>query len=299
MTGNPELRRNLWLELTPHRLVGMPLVLAGLFLLAYLFDGRVFGSKVASLAIFLFVLLTILWGTRQASEAVVSELRDHTWDGQRMSVIGPWSMTWGKLFGATAYPWYGALLCLAVLTLASPEPAAELLPRILLLAAAGLLAQTTGLLASLQAIRKDRRFRRSQGAAFLVLGIGVGLPLLAPSFGSSRPVAWYGWTVPVSDFVLLSALVFLGWALTGCYRLLRAELQLKSLPLVWVNFVLFVMIYAAGLTPVAGGASPRLLAAFVSALLLTYAMAFSERKDPVALRRLLLAWRGRRWLTAL
>jgi hypothetical protein len=34
MNINPEFRRNLWLELTPSRLVGMPLVLGVFFFLA-------------------------------------------------------------------------------------------------------------------------------------------------------------------------------------------------------------------------------------------------------------------------
>ncbi len=33
MTINPELRRNLWLELTPLRLIGMPVVLGLIFTL--------------------------------------------------------------------------------------------------------------------------------------------------------------------------------------------------------------------------------------------------------------------------
>ncbi len=34
---NPELRRNLWLELSTHRLIAMPVVLAAVFILTYAF----------------------------------------------------------------------------------------------------------------------------------------------------------------------------------------------------------------------------------------------------------------------
>ncbi|HEU0264151.1 MAG TPA: hypothetical protein VFR01_00325, partial [Geobacterales bacterium] len=101
MLRNPEFRRNLWLEMTPYRLVGMPLVLAPLFYLV----GKIndFDSKsLVGTAVSLYFILAILWGTRLASEAVLSEIRDQTWDSQRLSAISPWQMTWGKLFGATA-----------------------------------------------------------------------------------------------------------------------------------------------------------------------------------------------------
>ncbi len=154
MSINPEFRRNLWLELTPSRLVGMPVILGTLLYLAYLLDNEQYAESVANTALILFGLLAVLWGTRLASEALITEIRDHTWDSQRMSVIGPWSMTWGKLLGSTIYPWYGALLCLLVYITSQPSLGLSVIETVVLMVASGLLGQAIGLLSSLQATGK-------------------------------------------------------------------------------------------------------------------------------------------------
>ncbi|HAD04689.1 MAG: hypothetical protein A2091_01690 [Desulfuromonadales bacterium GWD2_61_12] len=297
--SNPELRRNLWLELTPHRLVGMPLILAVIFLLLYILDDYRFADGVANGAVGLYTLLAVLWGTRQAAETIISEIRDHTWDSQRMSVVGPWSMTLGKLFGSTIYPWYGGLLCLAVYAAAAPTHEVPLTESLLILLGIALFSQSVALLASLQAIRKDRRYSRSQAAAFLILGLGLGLPLLSLAFEGNQSILWYGIPVDLTDLALLSLYAFLGWAVIGVARLLRSELQMKSTPLVWCAFVLFAMVYVAGFFNAGSEDLPlpllHLYAALVVGVTLTYGMAFSERKDPVAFHRLLQACARRNW----
>ena len=107
---NPELRRNLWLELSMHRLVAMPVVLV---LVLALISARSSDPwpAVFDAALWILVLVLHLWGGRNAAEAVTEEVRDRTWDWQRLSSLVPWQMTWGKLFGATAYSWYGAAWC--------------------------------------------------------------------------------------------------------------------------------------------------------------------------------------------
>lgn len=92
---NPELRRNLWLEFSLHRLIGMPAVLALLFALFGSFGGA-WRERVFTAALWGFVILAHFWGTRQASAAVTDEVRDRTWDWQRLSALSPWQMTWGK-----------------------------------------------------------------------------------------------------------------------------------------------------------------------------------------------------------
>ncbi len=305
MNINPEFRRNLWLELTPYRLIGMPLILGVLLFLAYLLDDRQYGESVAKMALFLFGLLAFLWGTRLASEALISEIRDHTWDSQRMSVIGPWSMTWGKLLGSTIYPWYGALFCLMVYLTSKPALGLSLVETAVLMVGSGLLGQAVGLLASLQAIRKNQRFGRFQTTAFLALGAGCALAVLSWPFDKSAGIVWYGRNRPDDIFVLVSLVLFLGWAVFGIYRQIRAELQLKCLPWAWASFTLFLMVYFAGF-PGDGHWQPgpiawqqRLLTAFLVALALAYGMAFTEKKDPVACRRLLQFLGERQWRRAM
>lgn len=301
MNLNPEFRRNLWLELTPSRLAGMPLVLGALLFLAYLLDGKQYGETVARTALLLYGLLAILWGTRLASEALISEIRDHTWDSQRMSVIGPWSMTWGKLLGSTIYPWYGALFCLLVYLTSVPSTELSLPATAVLMIGCGLFGQALGLLASLQAIRKHQRYGRFQTTAFLVLGAGCAVSVLNWPFAAAAEISWYGQEYPDEHFVLASLLLFLGWTVFGIFRLIRAELQLRSLPWGWWLFTLFLTVYLAGFPGFIrwqGGEGlwqQRLLVGFLVPLGLAYATAFGERKDPVAFRRLLQALGQRAW----
>ncbi len=293
MNINPEFRRNLWLELTTFRLIGMPMILGALLFLTYLLDGKHYGEAVARTALILFGLLAFLWGTRLASEALITEIRDHTWDSQRMSLIGPWSMTWGKMLGSTIYPWYGALICMLVYLTSQPALGLSMIETVVLMVGSGLLGQAIGLLSSLQAIRKSQRYGRFQTTAFLVLGAGSALSVLSWPFAESAAIFWYDRYYPDDRFVLTSLVVFLIWAVFGIYRMIRAELQLRSLPWAWGMFVLFLMGYVTGFfgdRMLATGQSVwqmRLLGAFLITLVLAYGTAFSERKDPVALRRLL------------
>ena len=90
---NPELRRLAWLELTPARLVVMPVVLGLLLLLGVLNEAG--SSTMASGALAIYLLLTHFWGLRQAAESVAEEFRARTWDLQRMSVLSPRELALG------------------------------------------------------------------------------------------------------------------------------------------------------------------------------------------------------------
>ena len=80
---NPELRRLLWLEVTPQRLWLIPLALIG----GALVMGRALPFALPSLALAAFLAMTLLWGARQAANAVLDEARARTWDVQRMSAL--------------------------------------------------------------------------------------------------------------------------------------------------------------------------------------------------------------------
>jgi hypothetical protein len=302
MNINPEFRRNLWLELSPLRLIGMPLVLGAIFLFAFVVDGKHLDKGVANTALFLFGLLPIIWGTKLAGESVVTEIRDRTWDGQRMSVIGPWAMTWGKLFGSTVFPWYGAALCLIVYIVSIPLGFDWELTRVVLLIAGSALAgQTVALFASLLSIRKDRRFSRSQAAAFSMLGIITAVLILSFALQTDGPLDWFGKRYHPIDFALISLALFFCWALAGVHQLMRLELQMKNPPWVWLGFVLFAMAFTAGFSfdstngMAIGLASRSLFPAYVVGVVLVYAAAFAEPKDPMRLRRLIHARNVRAW----
>ena len=78
----PEFRRNLWLELTPRRIVFMVGILALIF-----FAAAVSGPSYTpySAAETIYYLIVVIWGARNAGLSIVGEIRHHTWDLQRLS----------------------------------------------------------------------------------------------------------------------------------------------------------------------------------------------------------------------
>ncbi|MFO1248307.1 MAG: hypothetical protein U1E93_08830 [Alphaproteobacteria bacterium] len=240
---NPELLRNIWLEATPFRLaqvVGLLLLVFGLTMVA-----PVVSPDQAAMA--LYWLFAVLWGTRSAAMSVVGEIRERTWDGQKLSALGPGEMMWGKLLGATSANWFGALPCLVVIILPvwiGAGPARALTYGVILLAL-GLFSQAVALLSSLVLIRRDTGNWRLDAFLCQVAGIGAGL-LYYSLWSSARAferngddiVVWWGHAFDLNSFHLTSLLLFLAWALVGCWRAMRAELRFANGPFVWLAYLL-------------------------------------------------------------
>jgi hypothetical protein len=297
---NPELLRNLWLEASPFKLVqtaGLLLLVFGLCMVA-----PIISPDHAAMA--LYWLFAVLWGTRSAAMSVVGEIRERTWDGQKLSSLGPGEMMWGKLLGATSANWFGALPCLAVIMMPvwiGAGPGRALAYGAILLAL-GLFSQAVALLSSLILIRRDTGNWRLD--AFLCQIAGIGAGLLYYSLWSSastferngeRAVVWWGHAFDLNSFHMVSLLLFLGWALVGCWRAMRAELRFANGPFVWLGYLVYLSLYSAGFEsaiPQAvldyiGGLSPvaiRLGLACFALLSSAYGMTFLEPKDPVRLR---------------
>lgn len=291
MTRNPELRRNLWLEVTPARLVLVPVILAGVFFLTYVADDHRLGPTTAVAALVGLGLLTWGWAAHLASESVLAELRGRTWDWQRMSGLGAWTLTWGKLAGATAPAWYGGALCLAVHALAGGGPGAERGWLAALVVLGGILAQAATLFAALHAASRGRAAGRAQSSVYLVAGAILALQLVT---GATRAeeIRWWGLTPSPLRFATLSVGAFAAFAVVGAWVRVRRELRIRTLSLAWPAFLAFVMLWAAGFAPDerAPGAA-RALVAFLVAAAATWGTALLDPKDPVALRRLARAAR--------
>src|SRR6185503_1882914 len=168
---NPELTRNLWIELSTRRLFLMFGVL-GLFFAAAAVGGGDFRAPKQT-GEMLFYIIVVLWGTRKAAEAVIGEIRDRTWDNQRLSAINAWDMVWGKLFGATSYVWMGGLLCIAVIVVAtlSEEGTVPALYDLFYYLSIGVIGHAVALQASLAAAR--RRTTHSRLDVFLYQLVGL------------------------------------------------------------------------------------------------------------------------------
>ena len=291
---NPEFQRNLWIELTPKRLALMAAILGLLF-----FAVSSAGLPLAETARRVMLLILVLWGTRNAAMSVVGEIRDRTWDFQRLSSLSPAAMAFGKLFGSTIYNWFGAALCLPVVLVGftiSQGLGAALVALIFCLCLA-IVAQAASLLASLIAIRRRQSHTRLDVFIYQAVGL-IAAALVTylwtapdlPKFVLDIPVIqWWGIAFAPRAFYLASLALLAGWTLVGCYRAMRTELQIQNSPLVWVGFLLFIGVYFAGLDSlVVDRSSPpgilRLLMVTLIFGFFTYVMILLEPKDGVHLR---------------
>ena len=308
---NPELLRNLWLQFSPERLIAAPLILGAVFALAaYATDSWEVVGRAANGG---YVVIAYLWGTRRAVNVLADEITAGTWDGQRMSAIGPWTMAWGKLIGGTAYAWYCALLCLATYAAAEIESARQgaLLINLPLKITGAMLVQTVALLLALVLVGKGRRLSRrslafAQGGALLIGLFGISSVLL-PSitarfgFGLAERITWFGSEFTADGFTLLTQILFLGWAVAAVYRLMAGELQVRQRPWIWLSFSLFLVAYYQGFLLL--GSDSRLSLRFFSALLvaipLYYLAVFGQSNDIIRYRWLFHHLRHGNWRNAL
>jgi hypothetical protein len=307
---NPEFRRNVWLELTPRRAIFMLVVLALIFFATTVSGGS--SVKAASAATVLYYFIVVFWGSRNAALSVVGEIRDRTWDSQRLSSIDAATMTWGKLFGSTIYNWFGGAVCLVVLLSSEfvhTGPVTTLISLVYFIAI-GVISQAAALLASLIAVRRRQAHSRLGAFVFQIAGVVAGIWVYAiwsaadPAgsiFAGKRAtdfIVWWSHAFDARPFLLVSLAMFAAWTLVACYRTMRLELKMQNGPFVWLGFLLFIGLYAAGFdawlskgvdAAQLDGVSLRLaLAGFVFGVL-TYVMVLLEPKDRVFFR-----WLGNR-----
>lgn len=297
MNLNPEFQRQLYLECSQARLVGIPMVLGIIFTLSYFIDGYRLGSATAQTALMLFMLITLLWGARQTIDSMVEEYRDRTWDTQRLSALDPWSMTWGKLFGSTIMVWYAATICLLVYGL-STDNQATLLLLVFYSICAAILVQSSGLLLGLLAVQRGQT---KNGSIFLIaivgfLSIAPWLTELAGPTSFIRPLAvthWYSHTLDSQLFHLVSLLLAIFWCGLGNYRLMMQELGIRTMPWVWLGFSVFMTAYLGGFIPDLFYSFS--LAAFLVCTSLTYLGVLVERNDAMRVKRLLTYFSQSNW----
>jgi hypothetical protein len=305
---NPELVRNLWIELRPQRVLFSFGAMA-----AILFFASLSGTgTLETLSRILCYAIMVLWGTRAAAGAVPDEVSARTWDMQRLSAMGPWTLVWGKLIGATAMPWLLAMFACGVCLFAGLRNGET--PNTLGLEAmnfllVGVTATSVSFLSSLIAVR--RRFAHSrlygfvhQAAGALAGGavawfwlqltgqtgtVGLLVSYIFPNFA----IQWWGMSFAGPVFYLSSIAAAMAWTLVAAWRLMRLELQMQNGPFVWIAFLIFVGLYAAGFDGIREGLpenvpvwAMRSLAAAAALIIVTYAMAILEPKDAVRFRKL-------------
>lgn len=293
----PELQRQLWLEFSPTRLLGMPAVLALVF--AALGVGG--ALALASAAQTGFLLIVWAYGARLASSSLLDEVAEGTWDAQRLSSLTPWQLTAGKLFGGTAFAWYGGLICVAVWWGASLAQGLPIpLPQTLAMVAGGLAMQATALALALAAARRSPTAAKRSGGGWWVLLVVVLPWTWTGALHTSNAVTsvWWGIGWPKATFMAAIAVVFAGWAVLGAWRTMATSLQVPQRPVAWLAFLVWLAVFFAGWVD-AGSAPWRVATALaLVAGAAAYAALFLDppRIDPW--QRLVARWRESGWSLA-
>lgn len=298
MNLNPEFQRQLQLEFSQARLIGIPLTLSVIFALTYLSDDKQFAEDTARAAIGLFLLIVSFWGARQSVDSVLDEQRAHTWDTQRLSALDPLTMVLGKLFGSTLVVWYGGAICLAVYAIA----ASSFLNFVWVASFAiisGLFIQSLSLMMSLVGLRKDYMSSNSMIIGFALLAAFFSavwiMPLAEPkAIDSETMVTWYDMKIHIRVVSLVSLICALFWSVMGNYRLMSQELRIRTRPWAWLGFTIFLTIYCSGFIHI-NDAITQELSWFFASLLLMYLGALSEVQDPMNIKRLLVYIEQRNW----
>ena len=286
MMNNPEFKRNIWLELSLHRLIAAPVLLGLVFFVAMQNDhGLVMTNTIAKS---IFIIATILWGSQLAFSSVSDELQNRTWDNQRMSALSPLKLAWGKLLGATAFAWYIGLPCIIVMLL-TPEVSltASNLQVSISLVLGALFAQGLAFVSALTAAKSNAMIPRGLSLLFLFVLIPIVGRIIYDT--NSTTQLWYGVEFARYGFVNASLLIFTAWTWLASYRVMQAALQIKVKPWAMIAFVLFSAFYVLGFynaLSIGNFAS----FAFIFALSTAYFGALTEKRDLVSVRRCINPW---------
>ncbi len=297
MSGNPEFRRNLWIQFTSTRvMVGaliVGLLLTSSLAIDFALTRRNFVPDItAFVARWLAVAILLFWAGRNAAGAVLREIRGRTWDAQRLSTLHPWGMAWGKLFGSTSLAWVMALICAAVYLVtdlmvggAARTPAA-VIATVFAVLGYGLVCQATGMLGSMA--RLSGRPGERGGGTTLAHAFGLVATGLLGAFvfwALENQARWFGYELGARALRLITIWFFALWAVVGVYRRMRRELQMRSTPWAWLLFLATFVVYGEGLAY--GRGQPEIALVLPAGLLavMLWAVTLIEAKDPLSLRQ--------------
>lgn len=333
---SPEIQKNIWLHLSQARLVAAPVLLAIIYLSAFRFSSlRLIiksGDEVASKTL-AGISLAILCVSAVSAvfccfKSVASEVRERTWDFQRLASVKALSMALGKIFGPAVFPLYVFTIAFFVLLVSASffTPLAEVVLGAVTILLTLVFALSLSTLLGLSFVIQGRISRESRSSLgcllpFFVIYLGAsifqfvtGSVGLEPGLADPQSIVWFGRSYDAVFFSRLSLFVFTFWSVVGVVRLFSSELQYSIGPGVWLLFVCFLIVYLCGF-PTGAGLSRLFegLSQFSIAVLVAvgsaYVTVFLENKSPVLLRKFLNKlkkgnlpeiWRNTpRWLVSL
>lgn len=278
---NPELRRYVWLEFTPMRLALVPFML---FLLISMFSlGEDLDyKKIYTLSYMGFIFITLIGGSYQIAQTVVTEHINGTWDWQRLSSLSAARLLVGKMFGACLYKWYIGLWLLAVMfycisgtgidginlaKMGDKAPEVVTFGSTITFVACLFLSTfiahgLTLFIASLQADSFSKIGRFSALSLcfapallgyFLALGSLKVLTFMSgfaylpfTQSGDTASISWYGMAFSPSPFHIASLLFLAYWAVYGTLNLLQRQLRYHVTIIPFALFLLTFTLYLSG-----------------------------------------------------
>lgn len=307
---NSEIRRYYWQDFSLQRTIAMPLVLAAIVYFMYLADSR--AQTIANFAFAAFFILVFLWGGHKAASCIIEEVKDNTWDNQRLSPVSPWSLSLGKLFGSTLYTWYGGVIALGIYIIWSLKetPVELVIYNIMLWVVSGVFCHAVAILLSIKCLGVHGRYGRVQSITCLIGGLLVVWVFYKAQRGEVsyyfhnkhivESIRWFGMEIISTKFWLGSLLVYMAWAIIGIYRLMREELKIRNIPWVWGLFVIFIMVYNAGFFNKPHSLEVvsriRLAIAVICGTLCTYLMFFADNINITRYRIIWHQWKQRNWI---
>jgi len=305
---NPEFKRNCWLEISPMRLILMPMLIGLALMAAISLKHDSVAEITLALSLFGFSVLTICWGGVQAIRALSWEFSEGTWDSQRMSALTPWQMTWGKLFGSTLYPWYGGVILLFLAGFSALALRTSVFTLFLWgcgLICSALILHALVLMFILQAHRKspDQKSRFGIGSLIFIFIFFNPIPFLFALFIRAfatdhgvQPFAWWdtgslwwGYDWDTLSFTVATLVFMTFWALIGLWETMRRELMLPHRIWWWPLCLLFWLIWSAGFVQDQESWYPFFAMCAFSILSFGYFQLLTVRKDQSMWLRLIAA----------
>ena len=254
--NNPEFRRNTWTDFTLKNVLILPILLLTVFFLAYTVSVDRPWSIMPKISIVFYLIFTYIWGTRKTSETVVKELNNNTWSFQVMTPMPPAQMAFGKLFGSTAYVWYGNLICMILYVIGIHIDADKIKPitnlglfqNIAIFVLLGLVAHIMPLLTSLHSIRWRHFFERFDLSFYQLTGFFAIIPLYFSVFSrfSSRSYIWYGEVYSLKLLVIIFSIIFLLWAFLSIVNQMKTEFGQEPYPFSWLLFIITLVVVLFG-----------------------------------------------------
>ncbi len=294
---NPELRKNFWLKFSFFRLISVP-VLVSIVLYIITNQADNWAEAAYQAAYYGFVIIVFIWGNFEAANSIASEAKNNTWDFQKMSSIGPWELTIGKLFGATSFTWYFGLILLGIMAVCAPllppdatgKYGTPIAATILYLVIAGIMGQATSILTALENIK----FRKSGVFGPFLLGFIVSHLASAVNnfdkFNTPETHSWYWIDANIQVFSIATLMFAFFWILVGLQRKMREQLQFRNSPVAWTAFLVSIAAYFGGFD---FNASPgtRFLFIYLILCALLYIALLGEARNLIKYQRFIRFYR--------